>query len=122
MLSQHKGTYEGAGVKHGYAHDKKMRAMTRTPVTNMARQIILFQILLNGKSTRCHAKTSDALCAHIRRVIVQNDVRCKTQTRATFEALCKHIIEKGTETLISEGLPLDTPIVLVMDNAPSHMD
>ena len=106
---QQKGTYECANIQNVFiAHGKEKHAVTRTPVTNMAGQVILFQILWKGKSARCHAKISGALCPHISKVIVQDHARCKTQTRATFEALCKHIIEKCTEILRSEGLPLDT--------------
>ena len=65
---------------------------------------------------------SDALRPHISKTIVQGHALCKIQTHATFEAFCKRIIEQCTNIFREEGLALNTPIVLVMDNTSSHID
>ena len=68
---QRKSTYERAGIQNVFiAHGKEKRAVTGTPITNVAGQVILFQILWKGGSARCHVKINDALCPHISTVIV----------------------------------------------------
>ena len=98
------------------------RFVVRKSDTQNTGELFLFQILWKGSTERCYPKIGDTLKAHVSPLIYHDHAKKKTQNHATFLRLVDQIVKRAREVIAAAGLPMDTPIVVVIDNVPSHID
>ena len=75
------------------------------------------QIIFKGRSRRCIVRHNvDELDPRI----VFDYAPKKTQTGVTFMRLIENLEKRHRERNVERGLDADTPMVVIVDNAPSH--
>lgn len=92
------------------------RCLTGTPVLSLAGEVVAFQIIFKGGTSRSEPK------------IVRGDPKLlfdhapnKTQTRRTFQKLLDTIQEKTLEWKVKENMPKEAPALVIVDNANTHV-
>lgn len=116
------GTYEFAGVKNVHISLMgKKEQVTATPVTN-AEEVVVVQVIWKGTTEGCHARVPEVVKPHISPKNFESHAVRKNQTHATFFELLDEINKRVRGVKVKLGVPADYPIVVVIDNVPSHID
>ena len=96
--------------------------VTGGPVSNASGAIVYFQIILKGKSNRCHPRFNDRTQQLMHPCIHHDHAVKKTQTHDTFMQFCKDLDCSLLEVKKEASLPLDMPSFLLVDNVSSHLN
>lgn len=113
-------TYDLPGAKNVHVNLMGTKGqVTATPVTSRS-GLLFVQIIWKGETVGCHAKVPAHLKPLISSKVFESHAPKKNQTAETFRELLEEISKRAAPEKSKLGLPANFPLVVVMDNVPSH--